>query len=74
MGEPAGGAGVGAAMQAARGACGAGGAAGAAAAAALQFFAATQCLLSEPWPPQAYPQSECRQKPLLASDAIRIVQ
>ncbi|CAH0719689.1 unnamed protein product, partial [Brenthis ino] len=34
-------------------ACGAGGAAGATFAAALQFFAASQCLLQEPWPPQA---------------------
>ncbi|XP_069358657.1 ecdysone oxidase-like [Maniola hyperantus] len=32
---------------------GAGGAAGTSIAAALQFFAASQCLLQEPWPPQA---------------------
>ncbi|XP_045769290.1 oxygen-dependent choline dehydrogenase-like [Maniola jurtina] len=33
--------------------CGASGAAGASIAAALQFFAASQCLLQEPWPQQA---------------------
>ncbi|CAH2236502.1 jg21261 [Pararge aegeria aegeria] len=33
--------------------CGGAGVAGSTVAAALQFFAASQCLLLEPWPPQA---------------------
>nr|XP_026486646.1 uncharacterized protein LOC113393798 [Vanessa tameamea] len=37
--------------------CESGGAAGATFAAALQFFAASQCLVQEPWPPQANVQN-----------------